>query len=155
MCSSDLFVQTKDKILILYQRDHQVRTILLNQKHAAKVTPSWYGESVGRYEGDTLVVDTVGIKTHKMSFVDTYGTPHTDKLHIVERYRLINDAKGKGIEFVMRVEDTGAFTMPWKAMGYYRPNRQPDLLEVVCAENNRGFGEETIGEMPEEKTPSF
>ena len=149
------FVQTKDKVLILYQRDHLVREIRLNQKHADNVKPSWLGDSIARFEGETLVVDTVGIKTHKMSVVDTYGTPHSDKLHVTERYRLIDDDKGKGIEFILRVEDPGAFAMPWKAMGYYRPNQIKEIQEVVCAENNRNFDGTLIGGMPEEKTPAF
>lgn len=149
------FVQTKDKVLIIYQRDHLVRQIRLNQKHPDIVKPSWLGDSVARFEGETLVVDTIGIKTHKMSVVDTWGTPHTDRLHTVERYRLIDDDKGKGIEFILRVEDPGAFAMPWKAMGYYRPNRLKEIQEVVCAENNREFDGSMVHNMPEEKTPAF
>ncbi len=150
------FVQTKDKLLIVYQRDHLFRQIRFNQKHPENLKPSWFGDSVGRFEGETLVVDTIGIKTHKLSVVDTWGTPHTDKLHVTERYRLIDDVKGKGIEFTIRVEDPGAFAMPWTAMGYYRPNRLPELMEVVCAENNRDFHEgSTFGTLPEEKTPAF
>src|SRR5258708_2145237 len=60
-------------------------------QHAARVTPSWHGDSVGRYEGDTLMVDTIGIKSDRpFPMVDMYGTPHTEALHVVERYRLID-----------------------------------------------------------------
>jgi hypothetical protein len=149
------FLQTKDRITILYQRDHQIRRIWLNQKHSAKLEPSWYGESVGHFEGDTLIVDTVGVKTHAMSFVDPFGTPHTDKLHVVERYRMINDDKGKGLEVTIRVEDPGTFTMPWAGKLTYRPNRAPALEEVICAENNIGFAGEQFGPTPEEKSPQF
>jgi len=148
-------LQSKDKVTIIYQRDHQIRQIFLNQKHSSHPAPSWYGESVGHYEGDTLVVDTIGQAVKPLSVVDPYGTPHTDKLHVVERYRAIKDAKGKGLEVVFRVEDPGAFTMPWKGMVVYRPNRGP-FDEVVCAENNRSFGEGTLlGEIPEQKKPEF
>jgi hypothetical protein len=61
----------------------------MNQPHAAQVLPSWYGDSVGHYEGDTLVIDTVGIKIG-VAMIDWYGTPHTQALHVVERYRLID-----------------------------------------------------------------
>src|SRR5437868_3524381 len=71
------FLQAKDRVVILYQRDHQVRWVWLNRDHSAHPAPSWYGESVGHYEGDTLVVDTIGQKAHKMSVVDPFGTPHT------------------------------------------------------------------------------
>ena len=149
------FLQEKDRIVILYQRDHHARWIWLNRKHSAKVTPSWWGESVGHFEGDTLVVDTVGLKAAPMSVVDPFGTPHTDKLHVVERYRHITDKDGKGIEVVVHVEDPGAFTMPWAGRAVYRPNRDPQIAEVICAENNREFDGQSFGAMPEEKNPAF
>ena len=67
----------------------------MNAPHPAQVTPSWYGDSVGHYEGDTLVIDTVGIKVGPFAMVDMYGTPHSPALHVVERYRLVDydDAK--------------------------------------------------------------
>ncbi|HXJ00912.1 MAG TPA: hypothetical protein VNH44_06800 [Micropepsaceae bacterium] len=149
------FLQSKDRITILYQRDHQIRRVWLNRKHSTKVTPSWYGESVGHYEGDTLVVDTIGVKAHAMSFVDPFGTPHTDKLHIVERYRPIKDDKGKGVAVQIRVEDPGTFTGPWVGQLTYRPNRAPALEEVICEENNVTFDGQTFGPLPEEKHPQF
>ena len=143
------FAQSKDRVLIIYQRDHLVRHVWLNKQHSAKVKPSWFGESVGHYEGDILVVDTIGLKPGKVSVVDNYGTPHTDKLHVTERYRVINDEKGKGLEVIFRVEDPGAFTMPWKGMAIYRPNRATQIDEVVCAENDRSFAEgSTFGDIP-------
>ena len=64
-----------------------------HQPHPAHVTPSWYGDSVGHYEGDTLVIDTVGVKSGPFAMVDMYGTPYAAALHVVERYRLLdNDA---------------------------------------------------------------
>jgi hypothetical protein len=83
-------LQQPDKITILYWFDHEVRHVRLNQLHPAKVTPSWYGDSVGHYEGDTLVIDTVGIKVGPLSMVDTFGTPQSPALHVVERYRLLD-----------------------------------------------------------------
>jgi hypothetical protein len=147
-------LQAKDHIAIIYQRDHQIRWIWLNQQHSGKVKPSWYGESVGHYEGDTLVVDTIGQKTDPISVVDPYGTPHTGKIHVVERYRVIKDAKGKGLEVMFRVEDPGAFTMPWKGTVTYRPSRG-GFEEVVCAENNRTFDGSIFGKIPEQMDPDF
>ena len=147
-------LQQKDKITIIYQRDHQIREIFLTQKHSPNVQPSWYGESVGHYEGDTLVVDTIGQAVKPMSVVDSFGTPHTDKIHVTERYRLVTDKRGKGLQVIFRVEDPGAFTMPWKGMVTYRPSRD-QFEEVVCAENNRTFDGSLIGAIPEAKTPDF
>ena len=151
------FLQAKDRAVIIYQRDHQVRWIWLDRDHSANPAPSWYGESVGHYEGDTLVVDTVGLKTHKMSVVDPFGTPHTDKLHVVERYQLFSTPFGNGLEITVEVDDPGAFTAPWKGTAEYRQNPAvTELKEVVCAENNRSFAEgSTFGAIPEEATPPF
>ena len=151
------FIQLKDRVLIIHQRDQQVRWVWLNQAHSANPKRSWYGESVGHYEGDTLVIDTIGQKAHKMSVVDPFGTPHTDKIHVVERYRTYSDPLGKGLEIVVTVEDPGAFTMPWKGFATFRPVRGRETLEeFVCAENNRTFAEgSTFGTIPEEKEPPF
>src|ERR1700730_6426000 len=70
-------LQQPDKITILYNEDHEVRHVRMNQSHSAQVTPSWYGDSVGHYEGDTLVIDTVGFKIGPFSMTDQYGTPYT------------------------------------------------------------------------------
>src|SRR5579864_4355202 len=87
--------QYPDHITMIYQTDHQVRHVRMNATHPAKVTPSWYGDSVGHYEGDTLVIDTVGVKKGPFAMLDMYGTPFTDKLHVVERYRLVDYAAAK------------------------------------------------------------
>jgi hypothetical protein len=151
------FIQTETHVVIIHQRDQQVRWVWLNRGHSRDVKPSWYGESVGHYEGDTLVVDTIGQKAHKMSVVDPFGTPHTDQIHVVERYRPYSDPLGKGIEIIVTVEDPGAFTMPWKGFATFRPLRGRDKLdEFVCAENNRAFAEgSTFGMIPEETRPPF
>ena len=150
------FIQTKDRVHIIYQRDHLVRRVYMNQKHSDGPTPSSFGESIGRYEGDALVIDTIGLKAHRTSVLDNYGTPHTDKLHVEERYRVINDDKGKGLEVKFRVEDPGTFTMPWSGMAIYRPNRDNQMFEVVCAENQREFDEtSTLHGIPEARTPPF
>src|SRR6266850_2273064 len=91
-------LQQPDKITMLYQVDHQVRHVRMNAQHPAQVTPSWYGDSVGRYEGDTLVIDTVGIKVGPFAMVDWYGTPQTPALHVVERYRLLDYEAAKVAE---------------------------------------------------------
>src|SRR6202030_2200190 len=96
---------------MIWQMDHQVRHVYLNVPHSANPKPSWYGESVGHYEGDTLVVDTISM--NDKTFVDNYGTPHTTQLHVAERFRMIDG--GKTLEVNIKVDDPGAFTMPWTA----------------------------------------
>src|SRR5215467_7525970 len=101
-------VQTPKDVVFLYQSDHQIRHIYMNVPHSKNVTPSWYGESVGHYEGDTLVVDTIGITTKVAVYYN--DTPNTDKLHVVERYRRVDD--GNTLEVTFTAEDPGAFTVP-------------------------------------------
>jgi hypothetical protein len=89
-------LQQPHQITILYDEDHEVRHVRMNQGHPEQVIPSWYGDSVAHYEGDTLVIDTVGVKADRpFAIVDAFGTPYSSALHVVERYRLIEyeDAK--------------------------------------------------------------
>src|SRR5215471_14337640 len=73
-------LQEPVKITILYSNDHEVRHVRMNKPHPVQLTPTWYGDSVGRYEGDTLVIDTVGIKIGPFAMLDMYGTPHSPAL---------------------------------------------------------------------------
>ena len=160
-------IQKPGEITILYPFDHQFRQIRMNQPHPTKVTPSWYGDSVGRYEGDTLVIDTVGIKVGRFSMIDWYGTPFTGGLHLVERYRFLDyeatkeaveraskehfqfdnpdngalpdpDYRGPGLQVELTVEDRGAFTTPWTATVTFQRSFE-DWLERVCAENTQWY----------------
>ena len=141
--------QQPDKITIFYSDDHEVRFVRMNESHPARLTPSWYGHSVAHYEGDTLVIDTIGVKDGPFAIVDAYGTPHSPALHVVERYRLLDyeaakeaeergekenfavpvadsgigrdlEYKGKGFQLHFTVEDEGVFTTPWSATVTYR-----------------------------------
>ena len=108
--------------------------IYMNVPHSEHVSPSYFGESVGHYDGDELVVDTVGFND-KTLLDDRYNLPHSTELHVVERFRLIND--GKGLEVNFTVDDPGAFNAPWSAMVRYQHARAPGtLFEEPCAENN-------------------
>ena len=145
-------IQSNDIVLIVHQRDHQIRRVLMNQKHSDNIAPSWYGESVGHYEGDTLVVDTIGLNDKTVT--DRNGTPHTNKIHVVERYRVAEDRSGMDVQF--NVSDPGAFTMPWSAMVRYRPiANQAVLEEVICAENNFDVVTKEMFPIPEDHTPDF
>jgi hypothetical protein len=130
------FVQTPKEVLMIWRGDNQVRHVYMNVRHSAHPKPSWFGESVGHYEGGTLVVDTIGQNTK--TFVDNYRTPHTEQLHVVERFRMTNG--GKAMEVLIHVEDPGAFTMPWNAVQRYarfEGSRGNDgkLVETICAES--------------------
>ena len=145
------FLQTPKQVSMIWTQNHQVRSVYLDVPHSANVAPSWYGESVGHYEGDALVVDTIGISDK--SYVDNYQTPHTDQLHVVERFHLVDD--GKTLEVNVRVEDPGAFTMPWNAIQRYRRTSSGPLSEAVCAENNDDHFRHGLEPMPEADKPDF
>jgi hypothetical protein len=116
------------------------------------VKPSWYGESVGHYEnGDTLVIDTIGISTK--SFTDNYRTPHTDQLHVVERWKLAAD--GMAVDVSVFVEDPGAFTMPWSAVQRWRRVENAPLSTATCNENNGDFFNHGLVPLPEAANPDF
>lgn len=161
-------LQQKDRITMVYYQDDQVRHVRLNSSHPAHVDPTWMGDSIAHYEDDTLVIDTIGIKTGAVNYIDRWGTPHTDALHVIERYRLIdgveakaaaqkweredgfvpdvradNNDTGKGLQLTVTVEDPGVFTMPWSANVTYRRTSE-NWLEQVCAEN---FHEYYAGQM--------
>jgi hypothetical protein len=125
-------IQSPKEVVMVYAGNQEARHIYMDVQHSANPKPSWYGDSVGHYEGDTLVVDTIGLNTK--TFVDNYRTPHSEKLHVVERYHLING--GNMLEVNLRVEDPDAFNMAWTASQRYRRVQQGQLDEQVCAENN-------------------
>jgi hypothetical protein len=156
------FIQSPKEVVMIWQADHQVRRVHLTDKHSPQVKVSWYGESIGRYEGDTLVVDTIGIDPR--GTIDGFQTPHTDKLHVIERFHLTNG--GKTLEVNLHIEDTGAFTTPWNAIQRYRridANHTEDdsrvprgpLEEAVCAENNGDILNEGVDPIPQTDRPDF
>ena len=173
-------LQKKDVVTLLYGNpQHDVRRIRLNSSHPKPLTSSWYGDSVGHYEGDALVVDTVGVKTDRpYAMQDLFGTPYTDKLHIVERYRLrdyedVKDAiernkkenwmfvgdvwsqhRGKFLQVQVTVEDKGVFTAPFTATLTYVPNPDP-LQESICAENTHEYYSNKDSDVPKADKPEF
>jgi hypothetical protein len=126
-------VQTPGRVTFLHEVAHEVRRIYLDQKQPANLKDTFLGHSVGRWEGDTLVVDTVGI--NDKSFIDDEGEAHSDKEHLTERYRKING--GREIELIMTVDDPVTLEHPYsyKRVYEWRPDVRP--AEYICEENNR------------------
>jgi hypothetical protein len=147
------FVQGPSEVAMILSSWNDVRHVHLTDKHSASVKTSWYGESIGRYESDTLVVDTIGIDDRTR--VDGFGTPHTKELHVIERFHLIEG--GTVLEANIHVEDPGAFTMPWDAIQRFRQYEaavrkvpierlaqlasapEGPLVEMSCADNPNSF----------------
>lgn len=172
-------LQQPDKITMLYSGDHEVRRVRMNATHPSPLKPSWYGDSIGHYEGDTLVIDTVGVRVDRpYGMLDLFGTPYTNSLHVVERYRLRNyddvkDAlernrkenwlfngdvfskhRGKFLQAAVTIEDAGVFTTPWTATMTYVPLPEP-VAESVCAENMHEYYNNRDTDLPKAGTPDF
>jgi hypothetical protein len=172
-------IQQPDRITVLYSGNNEVRRVRLNSAHPSSLTPAWYGDSVGHYEGDTLVVDTVGVRTDRpYAMIDLFGTPYTDKLHVVERYRLrsydeVKDAlernrkenwlfggdvfsrhRGQFLQAHLTIEDAGVFTTPWTATMTYVPGGA-EVGEGVCAENPHEYYNNKDSDVPKADRPDF
>ena len=177
-------LQQPDQITLLYDYDHEVRRVRMNRQHPASVTPTWYGDSVGRFEGDTLVIDTVGIRVSSLTMVDSLGTPQSPAMHVIERYRLVDYAaaragqtrglqenffiggggdsgspldpeyRGNGLQLQLTVDDAGVFTAPWSATITYR-RALGGMVESACAENLRGTYAGKDSAIPQAGKPDF
>ena len=175
-------LQEKDQVTFIYMQDHEVRRVRLNSEHPVKVTPSWHGDSVGHYEGDTLVIDTIGVKVGPVSLVDQAGTPYSEALHVVERYRLISyeeakeaaqrnvelngppatnqaaaidpEYRGNGLQVSFTVVDPNIFTTAWSGRATY--SKADDLwTENVCAENTFEYYNNRDTAVPQAGKPDF
>src|ERR1051325_4312339 len=146
------FVQTAKEVLIVASEDSQVRHVYMNVPHTRNPKPSWYGESVGHYEGDTLVVDTIGLSPKAV--LDNYHTPHTEQLHVIERYHVVDG--GKKLQVDLTIDDPGAFNAPYKAVQTYDRTMRGPLPEVKCSENNDNiFNLPGFVGSPESSKPDF
>ena len=111
---------------------HTYRTIYLDgRSHPATLEPSYYGHSIGRWEGDTLVVDTVGY--NEGFWIDRRGTPHTEKLHTIERFTRTDQ---RTLQYELTVDDPGAYTASWKSGFNFGWSAGEELFEYVCQQAN-------------------
>jgi hypothetical protein len=175
-------LQKKDgDLAIVYHADNQVRHVRMNGSHRAKVTPTPMGDSIGHWEGDTLVIDTVGVKSDKLTMVDRFGIPLTEAMHVVERYRPIDGARAKadlakyeesegvvggrtngynpdtkltGLRLEITMEDPKVFTQLLTGVVTYR-RLTFGWREDVCADNPvEHYKDEWIG-LPTARHPDF
>jgi hypothetical protein len=145
------FIQTPDVVRMVAQHDNDVRRIYMNVPHSTNPKPSWYGESVGHYEGDTLVIDTIGF--NDKTFIDTFRTPHSDKLHTIERLHLIQG--GRFLEADVVFEDPAVLLKPLHVTKRSR-RVEATLAEWRCAagEMNNRFAQEA-DPLPMAEKPDF
>jgi hypothetical protein len=149
-------VQGPKEVVLINEGGPEVRRIYLDVPHSAHPKISAYGDSVGHYEGDTLVVDTIALSAD--TYIDNYRTPHTTQEHVIERYKLIDG--GNTLQVDLRVEDPGAFNMAWSARQTYRRGQPLEslngqLLEAICSENNEVLVDATVSATPKADKPDF
>jgi hypothetical protein len=125
-------VQTPSLLVLISEGDLPRQIFLDGRGHPRDPYPTWLGHSIGRWEGDTLVADSIGFNDR--TWLGAEGYPHTERMHVVERYRRPDLGH---LENEITIEDPGAFAKPWtiKKVSALAPN--DEITEDVCAENNR------------------
>jgi hypothetical protein len=119
------------EVIEFFEYDHTVRHIFTDGRtHPADVTPSYNGHSIGHWEGDTLVVDTVGL--NGKIWLDRVGHPDSDQMHIIER---IHRADEKTLQVDFQFDDPKSYQKPWLAQMRFRLHPDWDILEHVCEDN--------------------
>ena len=126
-------IQTPGVIVILYEANGGVRQIFTDGRSVPKDSePWWFGYSAGKWEGDTLVVETVGLRD--LGWLDVEGSPLTESGKIVERFRRIDYGH---LEIEVTIDDPKAYTKPWTVTVHQRVLLDTDLIEFVCQENEK------------------
>jgi hypothetical protein len=125
-------VETAQQVTILYQEGNRFRVILKNADHPKDPDPSYMGNSVGRWDGNTFVIDSVAFKTR--TTIDQIGMPHTAKLHVIERYHRVSK---DSLDIVVTIDDPGTFTQTWETKGAYKLTAPGTRMEEDICENNR------------------
>lgn len=125
-------VQTPARVVIIHEGVQALREIYVNREHPKDPDPTYSGDSVAKWEGDTLVVDTIGFNDR--TWLDAVGLPHSEKMHVTERIRrtdhdtLVDD---------LTIDDPKAYTKPFAAQQVYKLKPGWEIQEYVCEENNK------------------
>lgn len=126
-------IQTPGRLLEIFEFSHLVRQIWTDgRKHNTDLGPTWMGDSIGTWEGDTLVVDTIGF--NDKTNLDTVGHPHSDAMHTIERFTRTDD---NHIAYQITLEDQKAFTKPWTNERIFTLRPDWEVMEYSCEENNK------------------
>ncbi len=125
-------IQTPGQTTIIQEASRTVRIIFMDEAQPAAPTPTFIGHSVGKWDGDTLVVDTIGLRPN---WLDPTGAPASEQMHLVERIRKIGD--GKQIEDVFTITDPKYYTRSWTARRVYDWHPEERVQEYVCEESQR------------------
>jgi hypothetical protein len=141
-------VQTRDQVVFVFEGDNYLWRIVpvLQSRdrkgavpvskgesvHAKNLKPAWLGDSVGHYEGDTLVVDVTGF--NGKAWLDQAGHPQTEKAHLIERYTRTDS---RTLKYEVTIDDPGAYTQPWSTSNTIRWRPGFELMESICQEDEK------------------
>lgn len=130
-------LQVRGRVVMVFEYDHFVRYIYTDgRQHPADFSPTWMGDAIGHWEGDTLVVDTIGF--NDKTWLDRVGHPHSEALHLIERMHktdqntLVDD---------MTIDDPKAYTKPWTARRTFQLKPKWNIMEFVCVDQELNFSE--------------
>ena len=129
-------VQTSKSVVLLFEVNNWFHPVLMDgREHPKDLEPSWFGHSIGKWDGDTLVVDTIGV--HDWTKLDTIGHPHSENLHLVTTFRRTDFDH---MTFTVTVDDPETYTKPWTNERTFR-RLDGELIEYSCMENNKDLRE--------------
>ena len=129
--------QTPRQVAFLFEQSTWFHIAYLNRDHPKDVNPTWFGDSVARWDGDTLVIDTIGF--NGKTRLDTLGHPHSDAMHVTQRLTRLD---GQRLKMEITVDDPKTFSEPWKntrVFALMKPGSE--LMEYSCEENNRDLSQ--------------
>jgi hypothetical protein len=130
-------VQYGQYLALLFEQNTWFHVVALRRDHPKDLEPTWFGDSVGKWDGDTLVIDTIGFNGRTR--LDTIGHPHSDQMHVVERYQYTDPDH---LAYEVTIDDPKTYTKPWKnSRTFARMKPGQELIEYSCEENNRDFTE--------------
>jgi hypothetical protein len=133
-------IQDDKYIAMMYEQNSWFHvTPIDGRPHPKEYDPTWFGNSVGRWEGDTLIIDTVGFNGRTR--IDTIGHPHSDQLHTIERFHRTDRDH---IDYVLTIDDPKAYTKPWDSVRRWTLHPEWEIMEYSCEENNKSLWEGRI-----------
>lgn len=124
-------IQTPGKVVMIFEYDHFVREIHTDgREHPKDLDPTWMGSSVGKWDGDTFVVDTIGF--NDKTWLDMLGVPHSEALHVVERIRRVDHDT---LQDDIVIDDPKTFTKPWNVQKIFKLRPKWEIMEYICEDN--------------------
>lgn len=130
-------IQLPDRVLMIFEYDHFIRQIYTDGRgHPKDIDPTWMGHAIGRYEGDTFVVDTVGF--NDKTWLDRVGHPHSEALHVIERIRRVSPTI---LQDDITIDDPKTYTHTWGGQKTWKLSPGQELLEDVCLDMNNDYGQ--------------